>query len=372
MPYLDLDNISDNDIKAAIATANIMALMYFPDDAEMQKSYAVVSLTAMVTRKAKYENFSPAKLPTLLSEFISPFGGFDQLLNSPSYEDINKKAQKKMNEALIAGDILHRISQLNSINPDLETNERMSVNRMVYLIEKQALERVEKLENELESEKNRGLELIKSIENALDLENKLMPRNKLKLVRGSSQDDVTAPKIRPESKEVTAIKKKLTSEKITIKNNQSELEAKIALEKKFILKGRTIEGYWAKYKTVSHLWASNIDMHNSHGGDGNWGGIDILEVPSYHELHDLLSGALHYQKFGQTYCPHQQGQPIFFDTDLWLVPEKLPKPPVVPPPEECWLSRKQVAPAIKFDPDQLRESMTKMLSELFIDFRKNK
>jgi len=244
MQYLDLNDLTGNDdIQAAITAARIMALMHFPDDSELQKSYATISLTAMVVRRAKYENFSPTKLPTLLSEFISPLGGFDQLLNSPSYEEMAKTAQRKMIQALFAGDILHRIYQLSSINPDLEMNERMSVNKMVYLIKKQSLDRVKKREDELESEIERGLREIKLIED--DLETRQAPRSKLKLVRSQSPNDNPTPRTKTEPKKVSKLKKKLNSEKEITKNKQADLKERLALENKFVLKERAIMGHWS-------------------------------------------------------------------------------------------------------------------------------
>ncbi|MBT6717134.1 MAG: hypothetical protein HOB18_05760 [Nitrospina sp.] len=358
-------------MQAAITAARIMALMHFPGDPEMQKCYATISLTAMVVRKGKYEKLSQAKLPTLLSEFISPLGGFDQLLNSPSYEEMAKTAQKKMTEALFAGDILHRIYQFNSINPDLKMNGRMSVNKMVYLIEKQSLDRVKKLEDELKSEIEDGRKKIKLTEDGLALEMRQAPRNKLKLVRQQSSNDNPTPMTKPESNKASGLMKKLDSEKVITQENQASIKEKLDLENKFVRRERAIEGYWSKYLEVSHLWASNIDLHNNFGGDGRWGGIGVLEVPSYHELYDLLSGALHYQEFGQTYCSSHHDQPIFFDTDLWLVPEKLPKPPAKSPPKKdsAWI-RNKITPAVKFDPDQVRDSQTKWLLGLFSDYRR--
>jgi hypothetical protein len=372
MQYLDLSNLTgSDDIQAAIAAAKIMGQMYFPDDSEMQKSYATISLTAMVVRKAKYENFSQSKLPSLLSKFISPFGGFGQLLNSPSYEDMARLAEKKRGEALFAGQILHGLSQLNSINPDIEMNQRMSVNKMIYLINKKSLDRVKKLEDDLKSEEARRREEVKLIEDGFAHKARQAPKKKLNIVRRPNLNYETATNIKSESREVLEQKQSLDSKKIIAEEKQAHIKEMLEFEKKFILSDRSIEGYWSKYKTVSHLWAASIDLHNAHGGDGRWGGIDLLTVPSYHELYDLLSDAFHYQEFGQAYCPRQQGQPIFSDANLWLVPEKLPKPPAEsPPPENNEWVMNQGSP-IQVDPDQFKKSATKWLLELFADYRRN-
>jgi hypothetical protein len=372
MQYLDLSNLTgSDDMQAAIAAAKIMGHMYFPDDSEMQKSYATISLTAMVVRKAKYENFSQSKLPSLLSKFISPFGGFDQLLNSPSYEDMARVAEKRRREALLAGQILHGLSQLNSINPDVEMNKRMSVNKMIYLIKSQSLDRVKKLEDDLKSVEARRREEVRLTEDGLVRKARQAPKKKLKIVYRPNLNNETAPNIKSESREVLEQKQSLDSKKSIAEEKQTNIKEMLELEKKSLPSERSLEGYWSKYKVVSHLWAADIDLHNAHGGDGLWGGIGLLEVPSYHGLYDLLNSALHYQEFGQAYCPRQQDQPIFSDTNLWLVPEKLPTPPAESPPSgnNEWVMN-QGTP-IQVDPDQFKKSATKWLLELFADYRRN-
>jgi hypothetical protein len=141
MRYLKLKHLTGNDTKAVIAAAKIMALMYFPDDAEMQKNYTVVSLANMAIAYGKQKQISQANLPLALSDFLSPVGGLESLLNAPSLKEMHQITQEATEEAFIAGNILYGIYWFNSMNPEAERNNKLSVNKMVFFMKGKYKER---------------------------------------------------------------------------------------------------------------------------------------------------------------------------------------------------------------------------------------
>ena len=136
MPNLDLSNITSNDSKAAMTTAKIMALMHFPNDSEMQGNYAVVSLAKMIFFYEESGHIPHNKLHEVLSRFLHPFDGLKSLFKSPSVKEMFRLTNEAREQAFIAGNILYGIYWFNSMNPNADRNNKMSVNnkksRLIY------------------------------------------------------------------------------------------------------------------------------------------------------------------------------------------------------------------------------------------------
>jgi hypothetical protein len=272
MRYLKLNHLTGNDTKAAIATAKIMALMHFPDDAEMQTNYTVVSLANMAIAYGKHKQISQANLPRALSKFLSPVGGFDSLLNALSLKEMRQLSQEAREEAFIAGNILYGIYCFQSMNPEAERNKKLSVNKMVFFM-------------------------------------------------------------------------------------------------KGKLKERKIREFWSKYRCVSHLWASNIDLYQADGG------IEALEIPPYNWLYDLLEGAKFYQNFGLEYWPRYKKQTLFEKEDLWLIPKNIPEPQSPPPSKkDKWIktlkkTNVKTLATTRRDSEEFKKHAEKWLREQFKGYK---